>query len=541
MTIATLLFALIALPNGAERSGEPIMLDFTAAWCGPCRTMKPAVEQLAQKGIPIKPVDVDQSPDVAERYKVSGVPCFVVIDPADGHELARSSGAQPAANLVNLYRQAKAKYQSETPVETEDREQEPNPSNGDRVRGSDEEAEEPALAAPNPKPWETVVRIKVHGQGFMGFGSGTIIHSSPNEAIILTCAHIFKIEGRQQQPHPSRFPQRITIDLFDGKLTGQRPAQVHYANESFEGQALDYNFNLDVGLIRIRPGRRLPYAKVVPPHWAPKTGMWDLVTVGCSEGHDATAWSTKVVNPAMKGLNGNGSYEAIVCTNAPKQGRSGGGLFTSDGYIAGVCDFAEPTGNHGLYASPSSIYKILDRNRLTALYNPSKAPGGSDRLLAENQNSLSPRRPTANSSTLADSGEPQIRGQSPDREDALGSVTLPPPEMLNIKAPVIVANGGGRKASNSGTVRRQSWHASPSAATPPALQTDTVEMKLDPSLDPDRFDAGNASPVEPEGAAIDPLPTTDPEPSRSLRPRNPASKWKAGRTALPAMSGSGVN
>ena len=84
--------------------------------------------------------------------------------------------------------------------------------------------------------------------------------------------------------------------------------------------------------------------RVVPPHWKPKANM-GLVTVGCSEGHDATAWSTVIVNPAMKGLNGNRTYEAIECMVAPKQGRSGGGLFTSDGYVAGVCDFADP--QHG--------------------------------------------------------------------------------------------------------------------------------------------------------------------------------------------------
>ena len=53
------------------------------------------------------------------------------------------------------------------------------------------------------------------------------------------------------------------VDLFDGKLHGERPAQVHFV-ESVEGQAIDYDFTVDVGLIRIRPGRRLPASRVVP-------------------------------------------------------------------------------------------------------------------------------------------------------------------------------------------------------------------------------------------------------------------------------------
>src|SRR5262249_11171964 len=203
---------------------------------------------------------------------------------------------------------------------------------GDPVENEVDAPRAAGVDAPNPKPWETVVRIKVHGAGMIGFGSGTIVHSTSKESIILTCAHIFKLDRGPQAP-PSSFPRKITVDLFDGKLTGMKPAQVHYSNETFEGQAIDYDFSRDVGLIRIRPGRRLPFARVVPPHWKPAERM-DMITVGCSEGHDATAWNTVIMNPNMRGLSGNGAYEAIECMVAPKQGRSGGGLFTSDGYVA---------------------------------------------------------------------------------------------------------------------------------------------------------------------------------------------------------------
>ena len=70
-----------------------------------------------------------------------------------------------------------------------------------------------------------------------------------------------------------------------------------------------------------------------------------VLTVGCSEGHDATAWHTEITKPRIQNfLPGNPTYEAIECDVAPKQGRSGGGLFTDDGYIAGICNFAEPPG-----------------------------------------------------------------------------------------------------------------------------------------------------------------------------------------------------
>ena len=94
-----------------------------------------------------------------------------------------------------------------------------------------------------------------------------------------------------------------------------------------------------------------------------------LLTVGCSEGHDATAWQTTITKPHLQNfLQGNPSYEAIECETAPKQGRSGGGLFTDDGFLAGVCNYAEPDGDHGLYATPNSIFRLLDRNRIAFIY-----------------------------------------------------------------------------------------------------------------------------------------------------------------------------
>jgi thiol-disulfide isomerase/thioredoxin len=510
MTIATLLLALLALPSSTAAPGEPVMLDFTATWCGPCRQMRPVVEQLIQKGYRVKPVDLDQNRDLAERYEVTEVPTFIVIDPESGRSLARTSGSQPAAQLASLYKQAKAKLKRPAPDTPADESERAaagadEPDDPDRAGDSDDPPSKSAPASPNPNPWETVVRIKVHGNGSIGFGSGTLIASTPKESLILTCAHIFHIDGRRQPP-PARFPLRITIDLFDGVLAGPKRSQVHYTNETFEGEAVDYDFARDVGLIRIRPGRRLPYARVVPAHWHPKNNM-EMITVGCSEGHDATAWRTLIVNTSMKGLNGNGAYEAVECMIAPKQGRSGGGLFTSDGYIAGVCDFAEPRGNVGLYAAPRSICALLDRNNLMALYGPVQARPGT--ILAKNR--ATPGRIT--------------RAQSPEREES-GSVSLPPPEMLGIKPPA-VAVAAAEIESPAASPRKQIWHATPAARA--------TDLKLDPSTDTDHFDRGEPEKGQPEP---DPAPAAKPAPTA---PRSVASKWRAGHAPLPELSSAKAN
>ena len=241
----------------------------------------------------------------------------------------------------------------------------------------------PEPGVPSGSPWQTVARIKVAGPSSIGFASGTIIHSTAEESLILTCGHVFKREDRVDDVPAIPFPRPITVNLFDGRPEPQPsgPPKVEYL-ESFEGQAIDYDLTRDVGLIRIRPGRRLPVSKIVPSRWEPRIGF-KMLTIGCSEGQDPTAWHARIVKPRMKGfLQGQPDYEAIECERAPKQGRTGGGLFTADGYVAGVCNFAEPKDDRGLYATPASIYRILDRNHLAFLQaGPTTAEPEFDELI----------------------------------------------------------------------------------------------------------------------------------------------------------------
>ncbi|WP_435011076.1 S1 family peptidase [Tundrisphaera lichenicola] len=201
-----------------------------------------------------------------------------------------------------------------------------------------------------------------------GFGSGTVIMSTPEESIILTCAHHFRVKG-QTLPAPKDFRVPITVDLFDGEITGNQPATVHCSEKDIRGEAIDYDLTNDVGLIRIRPGRVLAASRVVPPDWEPRKGM-KMYTVGCSNGRDATAWDTMILDPRVRMTNSSTKQDlaTIKCAIQPKQGRSGGGLFTIDGYVAGVCNFADPNEKAGQYAVPESIHRLLDRNGMAAIY-----------------------------------------------------------------------------------------------------------------------------------------------------------------------------
>ena len=89
------------------QSPIPILVDFWAPWCGPCRTMAPEVEKLAQQtagAALIVKVDTDAVPELGERYRIMSIPTVAVF--SQGKVIARESGARPAADLHALLMRA---------------------------------------------------------------------------------------------------------------------------------------------------------------------------------------------------------------------------------------------------------------------------------------------------------------------------------------------------------------------------------------------------------------------------------------------------
>jgi thioredoxin 2 len=81
----------------AEQSPVPVLVDFWAAWCGPCRMVSPVLDKLARERpgrIKLVKVDVDTSPDLSRRFDVQAIPTLMVM--VDGKVVARQAGAAPA-------------------------------------------------------------------------------------------------------------------------------------------------------------------------------------------------------------------------------------------------------------------------------------------------------------------------------------------------------------------------------------------------------------------------------------------------------------
>ena len=90
-----------------EKSTVPVLVDLWATWCGPCRMVSPALEQLAREragGLKLVKVDVDSAPAISQRFSVRAVPTLLLID--HGQLLARQSGAAPIAALRDWLDQA---------------------------------------------------------------------------------------------------------------------------------------------------------------------------------------------------------------------------------------------------------------------------------------------------------------------------------------------------------------------------------------------------------------------------------------------------
>lgn len=485
LQVAVAMLATLA-PNTAA-SGDVVLLDFTAAWCGPCQQVKPTVDQLAAEGYPVRVVDIDQHAELARRFQVSSIPCFIVVK--DGQPVARQEGPISRQAMIGMLRQAG--YGSAPAIEPVVRAQSPsgftstqssNPvfdaqgipthpeakkwqryGNAPAWRGGNDpstrfvqvnpygptvqpdaaqtelmhaSAEQPAQAQlasyeqPAAGGFDTVpagrtddfaslpakqcdppastgddllagsnevrddfrtaadsrfdgspedirdplvrrlleasVRLKIQDPDGHSYGSGTIIDARAGEALVLTCGHVFRDSAGKGE----------ILVHFHGK----------YEETPVRGTLISFDLQNDVGLVSIPVDDTVVPAKVAPRDYAARRSD-RVLSIGCDNGHPATARWSQII--AVNSIVGRPTYQVA---GQPEVGRSGGGLFTSDGQLIGICNFADPTDRAGLYAALETAQEELDEAGLSFVYSDRHAVPES---IAAAERNASPANPPA--------------------------------------------------------------------------------------------------------------------------------------------------
>ena len=347
--------------------GPTTMYDFYADWCGPCRTMNPTIDALIAKGYPVEKINIDEHPEMASRYGISAVPSYVMV--VNGSETGRVVGPTSLARLEAMCQMAKApaapratgvspglKQMGATGVS-------PGQigNHGQDARATP--AKPKGLVSPDIT---TSVRLRIEDSlGYSG-GSGTIIYAQGGRAIILTCGHIFR-DSRGKGP--------IEVDLFGRQSARKIP-----------GRLISYNLDTDVALVSIDYEGLLTYARVAPADYRVSDGD-GAASIGCNHGDDPTVRRTRVLavdkflpapnTPAMDQLN-------LQIAGQSVEGRSGGGLYSREGLVIGVCNAADTQDNASLYAGLGAIRAELDRAKLSHVYRASAPPTA---MMADTQRS----------------------------------------------------------------------------------------------------------------------------------------------------------
>jgi hypothetical protein len=213
---------------------------------------------------------------------------------------------------------------------------------------------------------QSTVRLRVQDANGFGNGSGTIIDTHDDEALVLTCGHIFR---------DSQGKGAILVDVFAGRGATGVP-----------GQLIRYDLETDVAVISFKPG----VAVTAMPIAATGTNVARgdrVLSVGCDHG-DAPAARPTQITSTRKFLG----PDHVMAAGEPAQGRSGGGLFNERGELIGVCNAADPEDREGMYAALSTIHTLLDKANLSFVYQWG-APGATTDTAASSFGQTPPAMP----------------------------------------------------------------------------------------------------------------------------------------------------
>jgi thiol-disulfide isomerase/thioredoxin len=299
----------------ADQTSDFVFLNFSAAWCQPCKEMSKSIDQISEQGWLIRQIDVDREKTLVKRWQVKQLPTLIILK--DGREVDRIVGKLDHQELLRRLPKLSS-------------------ASTDRAK---------TLSQPvSVDPMQTTVRIKIEDGSSTSFGSGTIIDQHGDEALVLTCGHLFRDLTSQAQ---------LTVDVpVEGRLVTMPAAVVDFRCDE-----------ADIGLIVFRPGRSVAVAPLLP-RGITLQEREKVCSFGCDHGADPTRRDSHISK-----LNRYVGPSNVEVSGAPVQGRSGGGLFNDKSQLIGVCYAADAELNEGLYSGPEVVYQQLARLGLARLYD----------------------------------------------------------------------------------------------------------------------------------------------------------------------------
>ncbi|MCI0361413.1 MAG: trypsin-like peptidase domain-containing protein [Planctomycetaceae bacterium] len=382
MTHLTTLLVVAAFAGTGE-ANDAVLVQFSSQSCTPCRAMQPTVSRLISDGYPVQRIDADKHPETARQYGVRGLPTFVLL--VGNREAGRIEGPASYDRLAAMFQGAQPQQavpaMHEEPVSQPAPAQTAGPAQTARPAPRALQATEFRGGSPEQAALAASVRLRVEDSSGYGFGTGTIIDTHDDEALVVTCGHLFR---------ESQGKGKIGVELFAAG-----------ASQPVEGHLIGYDLDRDIALVSIRPGIAVQAVAIAPPGFTVRKAD-RAFTVGCDKGADATVRQTEIT--AVNRFLGKPNLSAA---GAPIDGRSGGGLFTADGQLIGVCNAADHASNEGLYAGLASIHWQLDQIGQSEIYQRRAATSAVAAVPGANSQPASlPELPSEMPSRTASGGLP---------------------------------------------------------------------------------------------------------------------------------------